>query len=140
MFNSVISNKNTILTFGYGNRKDYNLFLEYLNKFNVAYVIDIRLSPRAWSRKWYGDAIEKLCISKNISYVSRKPLGNTSGNSHWIPPSQAEAEQTLSEVAEMLEVGSVLLLCAEMDSSRCHRVEVASKLQVLTNKAVKHLK
>lgn len=140
MFNSIISNETFVLTFGYGNRKDYDLFLDYLEKFNIAYVIDVRLSPRAWSRKWYGDAIEKLCISKNICYMPRKTLGNTSGNSHWIPPSQEEAEQTLSEVADMLESGSVLLLCAEMDSSRCHRVEVASRLQKLTNVSVQHLK
>lgn len=140
MFNLIIPKKNFVLTFGYGNRKDYDVFLDYLEKFNVAYVIDVRLSPRAWSRKWYGDTIEKLCISKNICYMSRKTLGNISGNSHWVPLSQQEAEQTLSEVADMLESGSVLLLCAEMDSSRCHRVEVASRLQKLTNASVQHLK
>ena len=140
MLDSENSNENFVLTFGYGNRKDYDLFLEYLREFNVLYVIDVRLSPRAWSRKWYGDSIQKLCISQNIGYVSRKSLGNTSGDSHWIPPSQEEAEQTLSEVAKMLEAGSVLLLCAEMDSSRCHRVEVASKLQALTDTTVQHLK
>jgi uncharacterized protein (DUF488 family) len=140
MFNSVTSKKNFVLTFGYGNRKDYDAFLDYLEEFNVTCVIDVRLSPRAWSRKWYGDAVEKLCISKNIRYVSRMSLGNVSGCSHWIPPAQEEAEQTLSEVAEILETGNVLLLCAEIDSSRCHRVEVACKLQELTNASVKHLK
>lgn len=140
MFKSIIPEKNLVLTFGYGNRKDHELFLDYLEKFNVAYVIDVRLSPRAWSRKWYGDAIEKLCISRDICYMSKKSLGNISGNSHWIPPSQEEAEQTLSEVADMLEAGSVLLLCSELDSSRCHRVEVASRLHELTNTSVQHLK
>lgn len=140
MFNSISSEKNFVLTFGYGNRKDYDAFLDYLEEFNVTCVIDVRLSPRAWSRKWYGDAIEKLCISKNIRYMSKTSLGNISGCSHWIPPAQEAAEQTLSEVAEILETGSVLLLCAEMDSSRCHRVEVACKLQELTSASVKHLK
>ena len=140
MFNSVASEKNFILTFGYGNRKDYEAFLGYLKEFSVTSVIDVRLSPRAWSRKWYGDAIEKLCISENIRYISKMSLGNISGCSQWVPPDQEEAEQTLSEVAEILETGSVLLLCAEMDSSRCHRVEVACKLQELTNASVKHLR
>ena len=140
MFNSIISNETFVLTFGYGNRKDYDLFLDYLEKFNIAYVIDVRLSPRAWSRKWYGDAIEKLCISRDICYVSKKSLGNISGNSHWIPPSQEEADKTLSEVANMLETGCVLLLCAEMDPSRCHRVDIASRLQELSNASVQHLK
>lgn len=140
MSNLAISEKKLILTFGYGNRKDYSAFLNYLQEFKVACVIDVRLSPRAWSRKWYGDAIEKLCASRNIQYISKASLGNLSGCNHWIPPENSEAEQTLSEVAEILETGNVLLLCAEMDSSRCHRVEVASKLKDLASASVKHLK
>ncbi len=139
MFNTTASEKNLVLTFGYGNRKTYDAFLDYLEEFNVTCVIDVRLSPRAWSRKWYGDAIEKLCISKSIRYMSRTSLGNISGCSHWISPEKEAAEQTLSEVAEILETGNVLLLCAEMDSSRCHRIEVAGKLQELTTALVKHL-
>jgi len=140
MPNLAAPEKKLILTFGYGNRKDYDAFLDYLEEFNVTCVIDVRLSPRAWSRKWYGDALEKLCASKNIQYISKVSLGNLSGCNHWIPPENKEAEQTLSEVAEILETGNVLLLCAEMDSSRCHRVEVASKLQDLTSASVRHLK
>jgi uncharacterized protein (DUF488 family) len=139
MTNIAASETNTILTLGYGNRKNYDAFLDYLKAFNVSCVIDVRLSPRAWSRQWYGDAIEKLCTSMNIQYISKASLGNISGSSHWIPPKKKEAKQTLSEVAEMLETGNILLLCAEMDSSRCHRMGVASKLQDLTNASVKHL-
>jgi uncharacterized protein (DUF488 family) len=140
MPNLTVPEKRLILTFGYGNRKDYDAFLDYLKEFNVTYVIDVRLRPRAWSRKWYGDTLEKLCASRNIQYISKASLGNLSGSNHWIPPQNEEAEQTLSEVAEILETGNVLLLCAEIDSSRCHRVAVASKLQNLTNASVKHLK
>ena len=128
-----------ILTFGYGNRKDYDAFLDYLDEFDVAYVIDVRLSPRAWTRKWYGDSIEKDCESKNVKYISKPSLGNLSGCSHWIPPEDEEANHTLSEVAEMLVTGNVLLLCAEMDCVKCHRTEVASKLQELADASVIHL-
>lgn len=140
MFHSTASEKKIVLTFGYGNRNDYDAFLNYLEEYNVSCVVDVRLSPRAWSRKWYADTIEKLCISKNIRYVSKVSLGNVSGCSYWIPPEKKEAEETLSEVAEILNTGNVLLLCAEMDSSKCHRGEVARKLQELTSASVKHLK
>lgn len=140
MPNLAVPKEKLILTFGYGNRKDYDAFLDYLKGFNVTCVIDVRLSPRAWSKRWYGDAVEKLCVSRNIQYISKTSLGNLSGCNQWVPPENKEAEQTLSEVAEMLETGNVLLLCAEMDSSRCHRVEVASKLQDLTSASVKHLR
>jgi uncharacterized protein (DUF488 family) len=139
MKNLSICEEKIILTFGYGNRKDYEAFINYLQEFRVTCVIDVRLSPRAWSRKWYGEAIEKLCTSKNVRYVSKSSLGNLSGCSHWVPPKDEEADQTLSEVAKMLEEGNVLLLCAEMDSSKCHRSEVASKLQALVSTSIRHL-
>jgi uncharacterized protein (DUF488 family) len=128
-----------ILTFGYGNRKDYESFIEYLDKFEVSCVVDVRFTPRAWSRKWYGNQIEKLCISKGINYVSKIYLGNTSGNANWIPPDKQEANKSLVEVAEIANQGTVLLLCAEKDWHRCHRVEVAKELEKLVQVPVKHL-
>jgi uncharacterized protein (DUF488 family) len=109
-------------------------------EFRIICVIDVRLRPRAWSRKWYGDALQQLCHSQNIQYVSKTALGNTSGDQSWIPPEKQEAEKTLSEVAKILKTGNILLLCAEMDSSRCHRSEIASKLKELTNASIKHLR
>jgi Protein of unknown function, DUF488 len=104
-----------ILTFGYGNRKDYHVFLKYIEEFKIAYVIDVRFSPKAWTRKWYGDAIEKICQSVNIEYLAKPSLGNTSGRSNWIPPEPTAAAETLTELATILDTGNVLLLCAEID-------------------------
>jgi uncharacterized protein (DUF488 family) len=131
---------NSILTFGYGNRKEYRELLDYVEQFHVNYVVDVRLKPRAWSRKWYGDSLEKLCKSMNIQYISEKSLGNTSNSNHWTPPDENEAEKSLADISLLIHNGSILLLCAEMDSSKCHRVEVAHKLQELTGASVKHLK
>jgi uncharacterized protein (DUF488 family) len=133
------SQQNIILTFGYGNRKNYDALSEYIDGFGILFVVDVRLNPRAWTRKWYGDAIEKFCVAQKINYMSRGALGNTSGNSRWIPPVLEEANQSLREIALLLKKGNVLLMCAEMDPSRCHRVEVAEKLRELTNATVKHL-
>ncbi|MGM3307358.1 DUF488 family protein [Anabaena sp. WFMT] len=130
---------NYILTFGYGNRKNYEEFIEYLDKFQVSCVVDVRFTPRAWSRKWYGDQIEKLCIFKDIYYVSKIHLGNTSGNANWIPPDKEEANKSLAEVAEIASKGTVLLLCAEKDWHRCHRVDVANQLEKLVRIPIKHL-
>lgn len=128
-----------ILTFGYGNRKDYELLLDYFDKFAITWVIDVRLNPRAWSRKWYGDQVEKLCHSQGIKYVSQVSLGNTSGNYKWLPPNQEAANTALQEVAEIANSGNILLMCAEKDWQRCHRTEVAIALAELTNIPVKHL-
>ena len=130
---------NYILTFGYGNRKNYQQLIDYFEQYQVSFLIDVRIRPRAWSRKWYGDSVEKLCISKGIKYISKSALGNTSGNAKWLPPDKEEAKKSLDEVAELVSSGTVLLMCAEKDWNRCHRTEVANKLEQLVNSPVQHL-
>ncbi|MGR3278069.1 DUF488 family protein [Acaryochloris marina NIES-2412] len=129
-----------ILTFGYGNRKDYEDFFNYLDIFNVNCVVDVRKSPRAWTRKWYGDQIEKACKSKDINYLSKSALGNVSGNKNWIPPDDIKATQALTEITDIVTSGTIMLLCSEIDFSRCHRTEVAERLQDLVDIPIKHLK
>jgi len=129
-----------ILTFGYGNRSSYDDFFSYLDKFKVVCVIDVRLKPHAWSRKWYGEQIKQACNAKNIKYVSRPSLGNTSGESNWIPPNDQEAHETLLEISKIAKTGTILLLCAELNSSHCHRSHVAHELQKLVSTPIEHLK
>jgi uncharacterized protein (DUF488 family) len=131
--------KNYILTFGYGNRKDYDLFVEYLKCFNVNCVVDVRLTPRAWSRKWYGAQLDKFCTSINIEYISEPALGNTSGNQNWVPPDLEGAKKALLEISNIVKLGTILLLCCEKDFRRCHRVDVAKELQQLTKVPIKNL-
>ncbi|MEC4894695.1 MAG: DUF488 domain-containing protein [Oscillatoria sp. PMC 1051.18] len=128
-----------ILTFGYGNRRNYEIFAQFLEKYNVKYVIDVRKNPRAWSRRWYGDKIEEFCLSLNIKYLSQTSLGNTSGNEKWIPPDREEAEESLQKIAQIACNHTVLLLCAEMDYHRCHRVAVANRLSELVETEVINL-
>lgn len=131
---------NCILTFGYGNRPNYDVFFAYFEQFNVAHLIDVRLRPRAWSALWYAPAIEKACNSKNVKYLSHQSLGNTSGKSNWIPPDRNKATDALLEVANLTKTGTVMLLCAELDPAKCHRVDVANELQKFTSLPVQHLR
>jgi hypothetical protein len=140
--NSYSENLKSILTFGYGNRKDYSVLSHYLKAYGIQYVIDVRLHPRAWTRKWYGCALEKFCGEMDVEYISETSLGNISGGRKWIAPDTALAEQRLLEIAKILndkETGNILLLCAELDYSRCHRTEVAERLQGMTDFPIKHL-
>jgi uncharacterized protein (DUF488 family) len=129
-----------ILTFGYGNRQSYDEFLQYLQEMKVDVVIDVRINPRAWSRKWYKEQIEHFCLSKNIAYISQTALGNTSGKETWIPPNQEAADIALKEVAEIAQSQTILLLCAEMNPERCHRKVVADYLGKLSSNPVQHLR
>ncbi len=128
-----------IFTFGYGNRSNYDIFLGYLKDYHVSCVIDVREKPRAWSRKWYGEQIEKLCIEQGIEYISSTYLGNLSGTKEWVSPDPKKAEEVLQNIALKHQTKSVLLLCAEMDYKRCHRTEVANHLKELTHQNIHHL-
>ncbi|MBR8828423.1 MAG: DUF488 domain-containing protein [Gomphosphaeria aponina SAG 52.96 = DSM 107014] len=128
-----------ILTFGYGNRSNYDALSKYIRDFLVDCLIDVREKPRAWCRKWYGDQIEKFCHQQKIEYLSERALGNTSGTSHWVSPVPEEVEGVMKEIAVKLRSQTVLLLCAEMDHRRCHRLEIAEKLKELSNQPIKHL-
>jgi uncharacterized protein (DUF488 family) len=132
-------NQYFILTFGYGNRSSYDTLLGYIKEFKIDFIIDVREKPRAWSRKWYGDQLEKFCHEQRIEYLSETTLGNVSGTSHWVSPNPEKAAQVLQALAQKTQSKTVLLLCAEMDYHRCHRVEVAEELQKLIHQPIKHL-
>lgn len=133
-------NQPLILTFGYGNRPNYDTLLDYIKQFNVSILIDVREKPRAWSRKWYGDQIHKFCNEQGIDYISDTSLGNVSGTNRWISPNPDKANEVLQDIAKKTQSKTVLLLCAEMDYRRCHRVEVAEQLQQLIDQPIQHLK
>jgi uncharacterized protein (DUF488 family) len=130
---------NFILTFGYGNRKNYDELITYLQKYQVNCIIDVREKPRAWSRKWYGEQIKKLCFEQGITYISEPVLGNLSGTNHWVSPDPEQAKQVLLKLADQLKSQTLLLLCAEMDYHKCHRTEVAINLQNLMQYPIEHL-
>ena len=133
------SSQSFILTFGYGNRSNYDALLAYINEFKIDFLIDVREKPKAWSRRWYGDQLEKFCHELEIEYLSETVLGNVSGTSHWVSPEPEKVDQVLQNIAKKTQSKTVLLLCAEMDYRRCHRVEVAEKLQRLTHQPISHL-
>lgn len=136
---NINNSKKFILTFGYGNRKNYEVLATYINTYEVKFLVDIRNSPRAWSRQWYGEQIKKFCEEHHIQYFSKTALGNTSGKANWIPPNGEKASTALQEVADLVRQGTIVLLCAEMDHNRCHRTEVANQLEELVSIPVKHL-
>ncbi|MEL7504767.1 MAG: DUF488 domain-containing protein [Cyanobacteria bacterium J06554_6] len=131
--------KALILTFGYGNRKDYSELKEAISSFNVGLLVDVRLKPRAWTRRWWGDQISAFCEASGIDYASEPSLGNVSGKAEWIPPDKDAAKRSLERLSERASDQTILLLCAELDHNRCHRTQVADELNLLVNGKVRHV-
>ncbi|MEO0737114.1 MAG: DUF488 domain-containing protein [Cyanobacteria bacterium J06649_12] len=128
-----------VITFGYGNRKDYSVLEEVFDDFGVDILIDVRLKPRAWTRKWWGDQVKVFCEASNVKYMSLPALGNISGKAEWIPPNIEEAERSLEMVKLQAKSKTVLLMCAELDYKRCHRTEIAQRLSNSLDKEIHHV-
>lgn len=131
--------ENKIFTFGYGNRTNYDDLLAALEEHNISMLIDIRVKPKGWSAIWSAPKLSDFCESVGITYSSKKALGNTSGNSNWVPPSDEDAAIALSEVCDLSSEHNILLMCAEKDYKRCHRTAVSLHIQEQTGREVLHL-
>ncbi|MDX2271029.1 MAG: DUF488 domain-containing protein [Cyanobacteriota bacterium] len=138
MDDDLLSQK-VIFTFGYGNRTSYSQLGSYFLQYDLKYLIDVRLSPKAWSRIWYRDEVENFCKSIGVKYISATALGNTTKTNKWVPPDLKNADLILREISKIVETDNVVLLCAELDPSRCHRVQVANELCMISNASVKNL-
>ena len=128
-----------ILTFGYGNRTNYDDLRLAFNKYDVSFLIDVRKKPRGWSAIWNASKLSDFCESVGVSYLSKTALGNDSGTHNWTPPDLQAAKIELDNVSELSTHHNILLLCAEKKWQRCHRVEVSEHIKNKTGNEVLHL-
>ncbi len=129
----------TIFTFGYGNRTSHNQLIKYFQSREIKYLIDVRFTPYGWSSLWHCTELEKVCKNNGVQYISKKDLGNTSGNKKWVPPDGKRASVALMSVAEIAAHENLILMCSELDFNKCHRKEIAENLSTMTGEIVVHL-
>ncbi|WP_013321541.1 DUF488 family protein [Gloeothece verrucosa] len=104
-------------------------------------LLDDQDNPLQWIRI-YPIRYRELEFDKRYprwSIIRAKIERNDSGTNIWISPDPEKANQVLKNIAKKAKGKTVLLLCAEMDCKRCHRVEVANQLQNLIHHQIKHL-
>lgn len=133
-----------LYTFGYGNRKGYSELANYIEANKINFLIDVRLTPYGWNAIWHHTELEKFCQQRNVHYHSLKELGNTINSPNWKPLDEKRAVNTLHGIARLLlnEGNHILLMCSELDHNRCHRTQVATRINQLLIKPVpiEHLK
>lgn len=129
----------TIFTFGYGNRTSHNQLIKYFQSREIKYLIDVRFTPYGWSSLWHCTELEKVCKNNGVQYISKKDLGNTSGKPEWVPPDKKRASIALQDVAKLCKDYNIILMCSELDVKRCHRKEIAERLERMVDEIVIHL-
>lgn len=114
-----------ILTIGYGGKKP-DVFFAELKELNVDWVVDVRRDPY---HAFLGVYTKSYLEKKLKNYVWIKELGNKLKT---LPPELIN-ETIGMAMLEMVCRGSkrVVLLCAEKDEKRCHRLYVKKKFMEL---------
>lgn len=136
---SIIPNK-TFYFWGYGNttcNEFYDILQKWKKNFNISHIIDIRINPFGWAgcyhKPWFKKNIEKY----NLTYEHIKELGNPGCDLDSYKRCYLLTKQffdgliyfLLTATGAVGESKNILLFCAELYYSQCHRKIIANVLQ-----------
>lgn len=130
-----------LVSIGYQGR-DVQALIADLKAYCVQVLVDVRLTPISRKKGLSKTALRHALEAAGIAYVHHRELGNPRDNREEFrkgsPESRerfrsllrsGEAEVALRHVSELLDGGTVALLCFERDHEQCHREIVADELK-----------
>ena len=120
----------TLLTIGYGGKKPSDFFSE-LEELNPDVIVDVRENPN----KAYLGCYTKAHFEKRLGqYIWIEELGNKTRS---LPPKLVNEEKGMKKLQNLChDENTVVLLCAEKDEKRCHRLYVKEKMINILNHQV----
>jgi uncharacterized protein (DUF488 family) len=116
----------TIYLIGYGNQRPA-AFLDRLDYLDRALVLDIRARRKSWCWDYCGDRIGDLLKHQGHQYLWIPELGSVGYNGGTKLLNEPVGMMALEAQVDRSEL-PIVLLCAELRSSECHRAEVARRL------------
>ncbi|XSS45956.1 DUF488 family protein [Propionibacteriaceae bacterium Y2011] len=131
----------SLVSIGYEGR-DADDLVQRLVSENVTVLVDVRLTPISRKPGLSKTRLAEKLEAAGIRYVHHRELGNPKDNRDGYRAGSLasrerfarvlqdqQAEEALAHVRELLEGGSVALLCFERDHSHCHRRMVADAIR-----------
>jgi uncharacterized protein (DUF488 family) len=116
----------TIYLIGYGNQEPA-AFLDRLEYLDRALVLDIRARRNSWCWDYRGDRLGDLLKRDGHQYLWIPDLGSVGYNGEMKLLNEPVGMMALEAQVDRSEL-PIVLLCAELRSSECHRAEVARRL------------
>ena len=126
-----------LVSIGYEGR-DIEQLVAALKTSDVQVLVDVRLTPISRKRGLSKSALREALSAVGIRYVHHRELGNPKDNREAFRQGSShsrerfrhllESDQALDaihHVTELLDEGTVALLCFERDHAQCHRGIVA---------------
>lgn len=136
----VVSTSSHLVSIGYEGR-DLEQLVRVLRRSDVQVLVDVRLTPISRKRGFSKSALREALAAVGIRYVHHRELGNPKDNReafrHGSRHSRERfrellasdaATEAIRHVTELLDQGTVALLCFERDHSQCHREIVAAAI------------
>ncbi len=117
-------------TIGYGGLRGANQLLSMLKEVGTELVVDVRLKPYCgWNKDFCGSALKDKLASAGVDYFWTADLGNLTRDVQNIKLSnEAQGIKKVLSLVNTHNYGTVVLLCAEADEKRCHRLYIKNKL------------
>lgn len=117
----------TLSTIGYGG-KNPNDFFKELEELKPDLVIDVRANPcHAFLPCYTKPLLEKIIAYYGIKYMWLPQCGNASRT---LPPKLQDESHCIKRIKYLLtQCEHIVLLCAEKDEKRCHRLFIKEKVE-----------
>ncbi len=117
-------------TIGYGGLGGANHLVKMLKEMNAELVVDVRLKPWcSWNKGFCGQALKNKLSGANIDYFWTDDLGNITRDVRDIKLlNEKRGLEKVLALVKTYNYGIVVLLCAEADERRCHRLYIKNKL------------
>lgn len=115
---------------GYGGLGNANHLITRLKETNAELVVDVRLKPYCgWNKDFCGNALKDKLSGAGIDYFWTEDLGNITRDARDIKLlNEKRGLEKVLVLVKTYSYGTVVLLCAEADEKRCHRLYIKYKL------------
>lgn len=137
---AAVSTTPQLVSIGYEGR-DVDQLVRALQNRDVQVLVDVRLTPISRKRGLSKSALRDALATVGIRYVHHRELGNPKENREAFRQGSRhsrerfrhllesdEAADAIHHVTELLDEGTVALLCFEREHARCHRGIVADAI------------
>lgn len=143
---------NVLYTIGYEG-KSIDSFLQYLIKFNIRLLVDVRNNPVSRKYGFSKSSLSRLCNDVDVEYIHFPDLGVPSSlRSSLETPEDyqnllnkyeneilPQLEDKRKQAEQCILEKSSALVCFEADVRNCHRGRLAKALAQATGQTIKHL-
>ncbi len=117
-------------TIGYGGLGGANHLVKMLKEMNAELVVDVRLKPWcSWNKDFCALALKNKLSRADMDYFWTDDLGNSTRDVRDIKLlNEMRGLEKVLALVKTYNYGTVVLLCAEADEKRCHRLYIKNRL------------